>query len=60
MNKEDFELTIDNIIIMLNKNGINSKKLVVNRLVNANKKDLVVLKRSIQEKIIALAGDKNE
>lgn len=44
-------LTLDYIIDTLKKSGINSKKLIIEKLENATEFDLLTLKRSIQDKI---------
>lgn len=44
-------LTLDYIIDTLKKSGINSKKLIIDKLINASEFDLLTLKRSIQERI---------
>lgn len=45
------DLTLDYIIDTLKKSGINSKKIIIDKLTNATEFDLLTLKRSIQDKI---------
>ena len=48
------EVTINYLIELLKKDGINSKKLVINILENLNIHDCVCLRRSINEKMNTL------
>ena len=48
------EITINYLIELLKKDGINSKKLVINILENLNIHDCVCLRRSINEKMNTL------
>ena len=52
MNKE---LTIDNIIELLSIDGIGSKQIVLDKLKNANYRDLCWLRRSVNEKIVEIS-----
>ena len=54
------ELTLDNIIELLSTQGIGSKQIVLDKLKNANLRQLYALKRSISEKIneLVLKGEK--
>lgn len=45
----NMDLTIENIIAALNTEGVGSKRIVLNRLINATKKDLECLRNSIDE-----------
>lgn len=45
----NMDLTIENIIVALNTEGVGSKRIVLNRLINATKKDLECLRNSIDE-----------
>ena len=56
------EITINYLIELLKKDGINAKKLVINILENLSIHDCVCLRRSINEKMNILIGkevDKN-
>ena len=48
------ELTLDNIIELLSRDGVGSKQIVLSKLKNANLEDLYTLKRSIGEHINVL------
>ncbi len=56
------EVTINYLIELLKKDGINTKKLVINILENLSIHDCVCLRRSINERMNILIGkevDKN-
>jgi hypothetical protein len=50
----DEKLTLEWIISTLRKSGINSKKIVIDRLENASEEDLYILQNSIYERQMEL------